>query len=311
MTHRTDSTARASSRAFTVASLGRQPATFATALFVAALVPHSAQAVEGRTIADLLRSTHVHGLAVDRADPSRLLIATHHGFHAALPDGSVRQVSARQDDLMGFTPHPTKTGTLYSSGHPAEGGNLGFMMSQDGGRTWRQISPGVAGPVDFHQMDVSKADSNVVYGMFGGLQVSRDGGRTWSRVGSALQGVIDMAASSKDRDTLYLATRSGLQISSDGGKSWRPALLQIQPATMVESLSDGTLYAFVAGQGLLRAQEPALNWERVSDNFGERVILHLAADPAHPERLYAYVHPAELITSADGGRTWATFARPR
>ncbi len=79
---------------------------------------------------------------------------------------------------MGFTPHPADESVLYASGHPAGGGNLGFIVSRDGGRGWSSLSPGVGGPVDFHQMDVSKADPSVIYGAHGGLQASRDGGRT-------------------------------------------------------------------------------------------------------------------------------------
>ena len=38
-------------------------------------------------------------------------------------------------------------------------------------------------------------------------------------------GLIDLAASAKDPNTLYAATKSGLQISKDGGKSWRAGLV--------------------------------------------------------------------------------------
>ena len=105
----------------------------ATILFTAALLlvgtPHAAHAQSGVPLTELLRSTHIHGLAVDRADSGRLLIATHHGLHALRLDTRlVDPVSERQDDFMGFRPHPTTT-TPYASGHPARGGNLGFITS--------------------------------------------------------------------------------------------------------------------------------------------------------------------------------------
>jgi photosystem II stability/assembly factor-like uncharacterized protein len=261
-------------------------------------------------LSKLLGATHVHGLAVDRADSSRLMIATHHGFYVTGADGVARRVSERRDDYMGFTPHPSNGKVLYASGHPAEGGNLGFLMSEDGGRIWKRLSPGDSGPVDFHQMDVSKADPRVVYGHFGGLQVSRDGGHNWKRVGQPIPGLIDLAASSKDAATLYAATQNGLQVSRDGGRSWTPAMLQVRPATMVDVTPGGTVYTFIAGMGLMRAQEPSLQWERLSGDFGDRMPLHLAADPNNPARLFATTHANELMISTDGGRTWRMLAQP-
>jgi photosystem II stability/assembly factor-like uncharacterized protein len=280
------------------------------AIVAAAAIPLWSQPSESIPLPRLLGSTHVHGLAVDRADPSRLLIATHHGFYVASPGGSARRVSEHQDDLMGFTPHPTNPKVLYASGHPAEGGNLGFIASEDGGRTWRQLSPGISGPVDFHQMDVSKADPRVIYGNFGGLQVSRDGGRTWNRVGGPIQGLIDLAASSLEANTLFMAAQDGLQLSRDGGQSWQPALLQVRPATLVDVMADGTVYAYIVGMGLMRAKEPSLNWERLSEDLGQRVLLHLTVDPKNKERLYAVARGNELMASTDGGRTWRSLARP-
>jgi hypothetical protein len=47
-------------------------------------------------------------------------------------------------DFMGFTPHPSDPATLYSSGHPAGGGNLGFIVSEDGGGSWTQLADALA-----------------------------------------------------------------------------------------------------------------------------------------------------------------------
>src|SRR3546814_20068354 len=84
---------------------------------------------------------------------------------------------------MGFPPNPTDPDLLYASGHPAGGGNLGFIVSRDGGKSWSKLANGAGGPVDFHQMDVSKSDPAVVYGAFGDLQQSADGGRRWTAAG--------------------------------------------------------------------------------------------------------------------------------
>jgi hypothetical protein len=270
----------------------------------------SAQGQAPTSLPALLRTTHVHGLAVEAAGARRLLIATHHGLYAANGDGAVQAVSRRRDDFMGFTPHPTDAAVLYASGHPAGGGNLGFIVSEDGGATWSRRAPGVGGPVDFHQLDISRADPRVVYGIYGALQVSRDAGRTWQRVGDPLEDTIDMAASPSDPETLYLATHRGLRVSRDGGRSWQPAHLRQNTATLMAATPDGTLYAFMIGAGLMRAREPALGWEALSNGFGEGALIHLAADPADPSRLYASTHRNALWHSRDGGRTWSVLAAP-
>src|SRR3546814_16606559 len=86
---------------------------------------------------------------------------THHGFFAVGPDGVAQQISETEDDFMGFTPHPSDPDVLYASGHPAGGGNLGFIVSRNGGQTWTKPSEGAGSPVDFPQMDASQADPRV------------------------------------------------------------------------------------------------------------------------------------------------------
>jgi photosystem II stability/assembly factor-like uncharacterized protein len=211
---------------------------------------------------------------------------------------------------MGFTPHPTDPSILYASGHPAGGGNLGFIASGDGGRCWSQLAEGVGGPVDFHQMDVSPADPKTIYGAYGGnLQISRDGGQEWQVVGPAPEGLIDLAASSRDPNTLYAATQGGLLKSQDGGMNWEDAHWLRQPATMVHVTPDGWVYAYLVGTGLIRTAEPKLTWHTVSGSFGDEYVLHFAVDPTTKGQLYAVImhaqtHRQAIVASRDGGKTW-------
>jgi len=263
------------------------------------------------TITRLASQTHFHGIAVDAADPSRIYLATHHGLYVVGVDGKAWQISNTRDDFMGFTTHPNDPSILLASGHPANGGNLGFIASKDGGKSWEKIANGIDGPVDFHQMDVSKADPKVMFGVYGDLQRSADGGRTWARVAAAPPGIIALAASSQDASLLYAATQTGLKRSTDGGKKWQAAYDSDQPTTMVHVTRDGQLYAFVAGTGLIRAAEKNLAWQVLGKGFGEDYILHFAADPANEQLLYAIAfnpqtHGQNVIASRDGGANWAT-----
>ena len=296
-------------------ALGRAAIAIAGLAAAAAILLAPAASAE-TTLAALAARTHFHGIAVDARESSRLLLATHHGLFAVTSDGKATRLSTTSDDYMGFTPHPSDPLVLYASGHPEAGGNLGFIVSTDGGRTWTRLAPGVGGPVDFHQMDVSKADPKVVYGVYGDVQRSDDGGRTWRKIGPPPEDLIRLAASRRDANTLFAATQKGLFKSVDAGRSWQLAYVVSRPATAVYVTHAGDAYAFMVGTGLLRAKGEAASWEIVSAGLGRDVILHLAADPKDGQRLYAVTYNVQtraqsVVASRDGGASWAIFGAHR
>lgn len=249
--------------------------------------------------------THVHGLAVDASDPSFLFVATHHGLFRTGPDGLAVLVSVVQD-FMGFSPHPVEAQTMFASGHPATGGNLGLIVSNDGGRTWVQRSAGLDGPADFHMLAVSHADPEVIYGVYGGLQRSDDGGLTWTLAGEVPPQTVDIAASATDPDTLFAAGVTGLFVTADGGRSWSP-LLEGVPVSLVELGPNGELYAFALGRGLLFALTEVEPLQTVRTDLGDLYLTHLAADPTNPDRLFAADQFDQVRVTEDGGRTWRRF----
>ena len=272
-------------------------------LLVTTLLSMTTLPVSAQTpVTELSENTHFHGIAVDATDSSRIFLATHHGLFVVSPDGTATRISDNRNDYMGFTPHPSDNTVLYASGHPSNGGNMGFIRSEDGGRTWEQLSEGVNGPVDFHQMDVSKSDPATIYGVFRNLQVSTDAGYTWSVRATAPPDLIDLTATNVDG--LFAATKGGLLYSSDGGRSWAPAHTKQSPATMVQATVDGGVYTFIVGLGLMRSTEDTIGWAFVSNDFGSRYLLHLAADPTNPKHLYVITNKGEVLATTDGGEFW-------
>ncbi|HYN00342.1 MAG TPA: sialidase family protein, partial [Aestuariivirgaceae bacterium] len=176
--------------------------------------------------------THIHGLAVERNSGANLLVATHHGLFRVDDKGSARLISPVQD-FMGFSPHPQDASVLFASGHPPSGGNLGYIRSDDGGVSWRQVSPGADGDTaDFHQMTVALSEPNIVFGSYRGrLQASSDGGANFAVVGPSPDGLI--ALTSRSFTELYAATEFGLLESADGGKSWRTLIKDAPIATVL------------------------------------------------------------------------------
>ena len=263
----------------------------------------AAAPVRAQSVA-LDRLPHLHGLAVATSQPLSLLLAAHDGLYEATSAGGASRVSSIDHDFMSFAAHPEDRTRLYASGHPAEGGNLGLLVSSDGGATWRQLSQGAGGPVDFHALAVSAANPERLYGLYDGLQMSDDGGRSWAVAGALPGNVFDIAASGAHADTLYAAAREGLFVSRDAGRSWQEAFTMPKAATAVHVTASGRLYAFIYGFGLVQAQEPALKWNLVSAEYGNRAIMKLASDPAKPERLLALADTGAVLLSEDGGQSW-------
>jgi hypothetical protein len=259
---------------------------------------HGLSAAEHLESVPVSSLSHIHGVAFGAADD--LILATHHGIWTVDPDGQAQLIS-EPHDFMGFT--RADPDRLLASGHPAAGGNMGVLTSDDGGTNWSLLSDGVGGPVDFHAMSVSPIEPRVIYGLYGDIQVSRDAGRTWTVSGPAPLDTIDLAAGPDDPATLFAGTMDGLMISTDFGMSWTRSSPPGVPVTAVESTGAGEIYAFFAGDGLFRT-DGAGTWTSLSKEFGQRVILHLAIHEDMPDRLAAVTDSSAVLISEDAGKSW-------
>lgn len=262
---------------------------------------------------------HVHGLAVDPADPARLWVATHHGLWAWREPGGWEGPIRPAIDLMGFSV-TSEPGVLYASGHPGPGVRMpnpvGLIQTRDGGRTWEAVS--LAGEVDFHAMAVSPADGRRVYAFFYGdglFYRSDDGGRTWTRAQVAAlagphgRGPLQLVAHPTDPETLLAAGESGLLRSHDGGRTWDAVLPgEVTAAAFVPGAPEQIL-AYVVDAGLVRSADGGRTWQplglKLGDKLGEGdAVGFLTVHPGDPDTVYAATFRATLLRSRDGGRTW-------
>ena len=271
------------------------------------------------------RFMHLHGLAAPSWAANRLYISTHSGLIEVDETGQWRFISEERHDFMGFGHHPDQPNTMYSSGHPAPGGDLpnpiGFMRSEDGGVSWEPVS--LQGQVDFHVMSISAADPNVIYGWNAsgqaGLYRSSDGGRTWDRPAAAelmSQGsVFAIATDPTDANRLLAGTAAGLWESTDGGESWSQLILGI-PITAVSFApgSSTTVITYVAdGQtGLVQIDDvkAAPTSTRLLGLVlpPEDAVLYVAGD-LDSGVMYAGTAAASLFGTSDAGGTWEQLAR--
>ncbi|MDP3779005.1 MAG: hypothetical protein Q8R30_03130 [bacterium] len=255
--------------------------------------------------------THGHGLAVDAADPNKLYIATHHGLLALINEKELYRVGKSKDDYMGFSPHPTEENVFFSSGHPSLGGNVGFQKSEDGGVTWKKISNGVNGPVDFHAMSVSPVNPNLLYGWFqGNIQRSADQGKKWEIVSRDMLAVY-LAADTQDENIVYAATPKGqgVMVSRDKGTTWTSLSPALEGGTVsviaIHPQDPKILLTFSERlEGLGKSADGGTTWKKVAEGFNGETILQIAFSRSTPNIVFGITHENKLYKSMDTGDTW-------
>lgn len=253
--------------------------------------------------------SHGHGLAVDVADPNKLWIATHYGLLLLQDEKDLYRVGKSRDDYMGFSVHPTDPNVFFTSGHPSFGSNLGFQKSEDGGVTWKKISIGVNGPVDFHAMAVSPVNSDIIYGWYAGnLQLSEDQGRNW-RIVNREVAPIQFAADSENENRVYAATRNGVLVSNDRGITWTILSQELVSGAVsviaVHPKDSQILLIFSeALKGLGKSVDGGQTWSQIDERFNNETVLYIALSRIDPSVVYVLTHGNKLFKSNNAGDSW-------
>ncbi len=247
--------------------------------------------------------THGHGLAVAVNDQSKLYIATHHGLLVLIDEKDLYRVGESRDDYMGFSTHASDPTIFFSSGHPSYGGNIGFQKSEDGGFTWKKISDGLNGPVDFHAMAVSSVNPDLIFGWFrGDIQRSTDGGTSWEKFPTQFP-IIALAADTKNEDVLYAASPLGLYKSINRGEAWHSlfdgfvASVAVHPATQ-------TVFSFSEKFRLAKSVDGGKTWENINQRFDGETPLFISFYRQDPEIVYLMTEKNSIYKSTDGGDSW-------
>jgi len=172
--------------------------------------------------------------------------------------------------------------------------NLGLVATDDGGESWRPLSPDLpdgATAVAFHPRD-----PNVVIAGFelAGVYRSLDGGATWQRSSAGLnpEALVSDIAGSPD-GTVYLSDLlSGVYRSEDGGATWSAVNRGLRTrAVTALAVGGGGLHVYAAtdGEGVYRLDLDGKPPEPVSPS------------PSEPEA----EEPPVVVTSSTVPRTTA------
>jgi photosystem II stability/assembly factor-like uncharacterized protein len=262
---------------------------------------------------------HIHGLALDRQNPEVVYVATHTGLVRLRPEGGPEWVGEHRFDLMGFTAHPKEARLVYASGHPdvptyarEKVGNLGLLVSRDGGRTWESVA--LKGRADFHALTFSSQGGGQLLGwsVAGQPGLYRISTRTWEVERLPAQGLANvwsLSASPAAAAPLLAGTSAGLRGSRDGGATWS-AVAGVPASAAVTAVSyhvsdPSRAYAYVhqPGVGLVQSIDGGATWRSTGLYTGsDSPVVALAVGPG--ERVVVATTGADISCSRDGGRTW-------
>ena len=245
---------------------------------------------------------HVHGLGVDPAD-GVLYAATHFGLWRIPGAGEAYRVADRYQDTMGFTVVGPRT--FLGSGHPDFQKDpelptrLGLIRSSDAGESWQAVSLG--GSADLH---VLEAVHGRIYGWDAEerrVLVSDDDGATWDTRG--ILDLRDLAVSPADPEFLLATTEVGVMSSVDGGRSWAP-IPDAPPVVVLAWAAGDSLYGVTPAGEVMHSVDGGTTWLPRGTVTGEPEALALDFVDGI-ERLYVAVAERGILTSSDGGVTFA------
>ena len=164
---------------------------------------------------------------------------------------------------------------------------------------------------DVHSLAFVGGDPlHVLFGHHGGLLESRDGGRTWAAL-PVRDDAMSMAPASDG--SIVIAGHNVFMASRDFGATWSeiPAdlpSLDIHGFTR-DPADPARMWAYLAIGGLWESTDSGAHWVEVR---ADNVIYPLAVRDASGTRgtRLLGVDASGLVTSSDGGRTWAMLGAP-
>ncbi|MBL8959756.1 MAG: glycosyl hydrolase, partial [Gemmatimonadetes bacterium] len=151
---------------------------------------------------------------------------------------------------------PHDANTLYVG---TDDGNV--QLTRDGGTTWSNVTPPMAGDGLVNELEISPFDPATVYVAYRKDRVgdpapyifrSTDWGKSWTRLTTGLREGEPVRVVREDperRGLLYAGTETGVYISYDGGAAWQPwsGNLPVVPVTDLE-VRHGDLIAATEGR---------------------------------------------------------------
>lgn len=198
-------------------------------------------------------------------------------------------------------------GRILGSGHPDTQNTLpqfiGYMESQDNGKTWNVISR--LGDADLHKIVYAHDRIYAWDAVLSALLISTDGGRTFDESFTPPGLVIDFVVDPEDPEYIVAATEEQLYNTDNAGKRWRP--LEMGTGIRLEWPEGGPIYRAEQDGTISTSDDKGTSWTKVGSVDGEPYKFETTDDPQH---LYLALSDGTIVETTDGGRTWKDVFRP-
>jgi photosystem II stability/assembly factor-like uncharacterized protein len=221
--------------------------------------------------------------------------------------------------------------------------DIGLLISDDGGRTFRRSREGMKNPENCFSLVVDPAAPDTVWAgtgwwnrNAGDVCRSDDGGRTWQVAGRPETGlpdaqpqqlVLDLTSPPGQRRLWVIVKGHGVFTTTDGGRSWQasngdlPAAALGDPRGLLLDARDSKhLLLALAGShakggGVYETRDAGRTWRRLNEEPFAPQVESLVAAPGDLKTLYVaarqhYDNQAQrlfrggMFVSRDGGHTW-------
>ena len=164
------------------------------------------------------------------------------------------------------------------------------------------------GTQDVHSLAfVGDDPQHLLFGHHNGIAETRDGGTTWAPLPVG-EDAMGMAAA--DDGSIVIAGHLVFTASRDGGQTWAPIAADLPSLDIHGFARDpadpARMWAYLATGGLWESSDFGTTWTRVRE---DNVVFPVAVNDGSSTRLLG-VDASGLVTSTDGGRTWARLAEP-
>lgn len=247
--------------------------------------------------------------ALELAPDGDFLMTTNTGFYKIAKDGSevepVRGATVRASE--GTSPvgkfleiFDAGNGELLGSGHPDDEDALppflGFMRSNDGGKTWNVVSR--LGQADLHVIRRVGSRLYAFDAVLGAVLISEDGGRTFAERFTPKELVLDIAVDPKDPEYILASTERVIYRSDNDGRSWRA--MGDAPAARMAWLDSGELYRGTQDGKWSVSKDRGETWEELGELPGEPYKVR-AVDA---KVIHVALADASIASTDDGGATW-------
>ena len=252
----------------------------------------------------------------DRVADGRYLLTTNRGFFRIDPaTGRVETIRSTVQTSQASSPVgkylefslTDQESVWLGSGHPDDSkalpAYLGFMRSDDAGRTWHVLSR--LGEADLHEIIQRGQRVYAFDAVTSALLISVDGGRTYAERPTPRGLVLSMAVNPGDPRRTVIATDDQVYRSSDDGRSWRPVagvrgprVAWPSPRNLLRTEADGPV---------MRSSDAGSTWKRVGTIKGGEPYKLVAFDD---KRLAVALSDGAIVESSDGGASWKSAFEP-